>query len=30
MRKVKKFLKNYWKAYVEYYAPFFKYGVPIV
>lgn len=30
MKKVKKFLKSYWKAYVAYYAPMLKYGVPIM
>lgn len=30
MKMVKKFLKSYWKAYVEFYAPLLKYGVPIM
>lgn len=30
MGKVKKFLKWYWKGYVNFYAPLLKYGVPII
>lgn len=30
MGMIKRFLKSYWKAYVDFYAPLLKYGVPII